>query len=144
MDIKTTIERLKDYKKDKEEKQRLEKKMYEQECERYENIILSMSKEMDEMLELKKIAKDCLDEKQFNYFIAESKSISFEDDEYYEFCIEVNGNLLRIYKNGANGYNLRFRESDYHLKLMKIFVENFEKFKQEKIKYVNNVLDGKI
>lgn len=144
MDIKTTIKRLKDYKKDKEEKQRLEKEMYEQECERYENIILSMSNEMDELLELRKIAKDCLDEKQFNFFITEYKSISFDKDSNEEFSVDINDKFLRIYKNRANGYNLRFGEDDPRLVLMKTFVKNFEKFKQEKIKYVNNVLDGKI
>lgn len=144
MDIKTTIERLKDYKKDKEEKQKLEKEMYKKECERYENIILSMSNEMDELLELRKIAKDCLDEKQFNFFITEYKSISFDKDSNEEFSVDINDKFLRIYKNRANGYNLRFGEDDPHLVLMKTFVDNFEKFKQEKIEYVNKVLDGKI
>lgn len=58
MDILNAIEKLREYKEEKEEKQRKEEKLYEEECKAYENIIQSMSNEMDQVLELKKLLKN--------------------------------------------------------------------------------------
>lgn len=144
MDIKTTIERLKDYKKDKEEKQKLEKEMYEKECEKYKNIILSMSNEMDEMLELEKIAIESLDETKLNGFYKTKTAIKYDirrdsmGNCYYGFKAYNNNCIIGIYKVA------KYEISGCSLKGYKLFVENFEKFKQEKIEYVNKVLDGKI
>lgn len=144
MDIKTTIERLKDYKKDKEEKQRLEKEMYEKECERYKNIILSMSNEMDEMLELEKIAMKSLDGTKLNEFYKTKTAIKYDIKRdsmgncYHGFKAYNNNCIIGIYRV------VKYEINGRSLKGYKLFVENFEKFKQEKIEYVNKVLDGKI
>lgn len=144
MDIKTTIERLKDYKKDKEEKQRLEKEMYEKECEKYKNIILSMSNEMDEMLELEKIAMESLDGTKLNEFYKTKTAIKYDIKRdsmgncYHGFKAYNNNCIIGIYRV------VKYEITGRSLKGYKLFVENFEKFKQEKIEYVNKVLDGKI
>ena len=145
MDITETMERLKEYKKDKEEKQKLEKEMYQKECIRYENTIYSMKHEMDQMVDLFKIAKECFNERQFAFFNKNKESISFNRDENGFYIYGNNKFASNIYKNDDIGaYEIYFKNNDDHLILMKTFVENFEKFKQEKIEYINKILDGKI
>lgn len=144
MNIKETIERLKEYKKDKEEKQKIEEEMYQKECDKYKNIILSMSNEMDEMLELEKIAVESLDKTRLEKFYKTKTAIKYDEkfdslgNCYHGFKVHNNDCIMGVYRVAKYEINGNI------LKGYKLFVENFEKFKQEKIEYVNKVLVGKI
>lgn len=135
MDILNAIEKLREYKEEKEEKQRKEEKLYEEECKTYENFIQSMSNEMDQVLELKKIAQKCLDSGKLYEFKHSGKHITFGKDGY---VCEIGNTQMEVVKVG-NKYYFKFPSTQNRLQFMKKFVEDFEIFEKNLIKLVDEV-----
>lgn len=135
MDILNAIEKLREYKEYKEEKQKKEEKLYEEECRAYENIIQSMSNEMDQVLELEKIAQKCLDSDKLYEFHHLGKSITFGKDGY---VCEIGNAQMEVVK-GCNKYYLEFPSTQNELLFMKKFVEDFEIFEKNLIRLVDEV-----
>lgn len=135
MDISKTIEKLKKYNDDKEEKQRKEAALYEQECSKYENIIQSMTDRLNQMLELEKIATKCLDSNKLYEFHHLGKSITFGKDGY---VCEIGNAQMEVVK-GCNKYYLEFPSTQNELLFMKKFVEDFEIFEKNLIRLVDEV-----
>lgn len=143
MDISKTIEKLVVYKDDKKEKQELERKLYEEECEKYKNIIMSMRDEMDQVVTLYKVAEQCFNKQQLTHMrmIVDGITYGFEG----RFSVGIGRNDLNLDKRESY-WRLNFdcNTNNNQLALMKKFIEKFNKLKEELDKYVNNVIDGKI
>ena len=143
MDISKTIEKLVVYKDDKKEKQELERKLYEEECEKYKNIIMSMRDEMDQVVTLYKVAEQCFNKQQLTHMrmIVDGITYGFEG----RFSVVIGRNDLNLDKRESY-WRLNFdcNTNNNQLALMKKFIEKFNKLKEELDKYVNNVIDGKI
>lgn len=137
MDILNAIEKLREYKDDKEEKQSKEQKLYEEQCRAYENIIQSMSNEMDQVLELKKIATKCLDSAKLYEFHHSGKSITFGKDNDSFIC-SVGNTQMDVVKVDKK-YIMKFPSIQNRLLFMKKFVEDFETFKKNLIKSMDEV-----
>lgn len=135
MDISKTIEKLKRYKDDKEEKQRKEATLYEQECRKYQNIIQSMTDRLDQMLELEKIATKCLDSSELYEFRHSGKSITFGKDGYRCEICNTQMEIVKVDKK----YIMKFPSTQNRLLFMKKFVEDFEIFEKNLIKLVDEV-----
>ncbi len=135
MDISKTIEKLKKYNDDKEEKQRKEAELYEQECSKYQNIIQSMTDRLDQMLELEKIATKCLDFSKLYEFKHSGKSITFGKDGY---VCKIGNTQMEVVKVG-NKYYFKFPSTQNRLLFMKKFVEDFEIFEKNLIKLVDEI-----
>lgn len=143
MDISKTIEKLVVYKDDKKEKQELERKLYEEECEKYKNIIMSMRDEMNQVVTLYKVAEQCFYKQQLTHMrmIVDGITYGFEG----RFSVGIGRNDLNLDKRESY-WRLNFdcNTNNNQLALMKKFIEKFNKLKEELDKYVNNVIDGKI
>lgn len=143
MDISKTIEKLVVYKDDKKEKQELERKLYEEECEKYKNIIMSMRDEMNQVVTLYKVAEQCFNKQQLTHMrmIVDGITYGFEG----RFSVGIGRNDLNLDKRESY-WRLNFdcNTNNNQLALMKKFIEKFNKLKEELDKYVNNVIDGKI
>jgi len=146
MNIVETLNKLVAYKEDKEEKQKLEKKLYKEECEKYENIIRSMYDEMDQVITLYGIASQCFNKQHLTHMRMIVDGITYYPEG--RFIVGIGRNDLILDK--IEGYwKLKFDcidcdTNNYQLALMKRFVEKFNKLKEELNEYVNNVMNGKI
>ena len=135
MDISKAIEKLKKYNDDKEEKQRKEAELYEQECSKYKNIIQSMTDRLNQILELEKIATKCLDSDKLYEFKHSGKSITFGKDGY---ACEIGNTQMEVVKVG-NKYYFKFPSTQNRLLFMKKFVEDFEIFEKNLIELVDEI-----
>ena len=144
MDISKTIEKLVTYKDDKKEKKELERKLYKEECEKYKNIIMSMRDEMDQVLTLYTVAGQCFNNQQLAHMRMIVDGITYSSEG--RFSVGIGKNDLNLDKVEEGYWKLNFdcNTNNNQLALMKKFIENFNKLKEELDKYVNNVIDGKI
>ena len=98
---------------------------------------------LDQVLTLYKVAGQCFNNQQLAHMRMIVDGITYSSEG--RLSVGIGRNDLNLDK--MEGYwklNFDCNTNNSQLALMKKFIENFNKLKEELDKYVNNVIDGKI